>query len=539
MKKLKAVIISALALTASLIVAFAPAVSANSALTYWKGVNASGAMVTDENCPVVVNSEKIVFDIGEFPESYYEEGESLKDYDAGVTATYLFENPSNYAVDMTLAFPFGTVPSYAYGAIEGEDKYTVTVNGEEVEKKTRYTLSDGDNWSGDFVTATSVSKLQDDYGTFGKIDKDSNIIRYVLSTDSRYDEFFFEIAVYSGNVAGLYMRNLNYFRHDGNGRFYGTWVKSGEKIEFYVVCNGLEPVYSYGLRQEYGGDREDVAVAVMKREEKTLREYADETFPFEESESARIDWFNIVAEALNKDISRCIYSKDAFVSDKVLCWYEYDLHFEAGEKLENSVSAPLYPAIDEGYEPPVYTYDYLLSPAQGWAEFGTLDIEVNTPYYMLNTGLFGFSKTENGYAASFSSLPGGELQFRLSTSENPQKDVNYGYYVVILSLFVLPLTGAAAVITVIVAAVKRCGRLKSGEDKHAKARKITVLVSIAVCLAVSAVTATATIVVCAGVLSSKAAVNAVVFGLAEAFDVAAGAICAVAFLRKKKDGDIS
>ena len=162
MKKLKAVIISALALTATLIVAFAPAVSANSALTYWKGVNASGAMVTDENCPVVVNSEKIVFDIGEFPESYYEEGESLKDYDARITATYLFENPANYAVDMTLAFPFGTVPSYAYGAIEGEDKYTVTVNGEEVEKKTRYTLSDGDNWSGDFVTATSVSKLQDD-----------------------------------------------------------------------------------------------------------------------------------------------------------------------------------------------------------------------------------------------------------------------------------------------------------------------------------------------------------------------------------------
>lgn len=546
MKKLKAVIISALTLTATLILAFAPAVSANSALTHWKGVNAAGAMVTDKNCPVVVNSEKIVFDIGEFPESYYEEGDSLQNYDAKVTATYSFENPADYAVDMTLAFPFGTVPSYAYGAVEGEGKYSVRVNGEEVEKKTRYTLSDGDNWSGDFVTATAVDKLKDDCGIFGKINKDSKIVRYEVRATSHYESFYFEIAVQSENVAGIYMRELNYYQLSGDKRIYGTWTKSGKNIEFYVVYNGEEPAYTYGIKEDYDDDREDVVVEVREREEKTLREYTDGTLPFEDSETARTDWFNIVAEALNNDtMSRCLYNKDAFVSDNVLCWYEYELHFDAGEKLENTISAPLYPAIDMGYEPAVYTYDYLLSPAKAWAEFGALDIEINTPYYMLKAEENGFSKTEDGYAASFSSLPEGELQFVLSTSENPKKDsINYDYLIVLLAMFILPLLGAASVASIIITAAIKCRRLKKGEDTHAKERKKTVLISVAVSLAVCAVAAAGAIVVVSNMLLYTAA-NATVFGLAAVLEVAAGAICSAAFLRymkteeKPEDGSIS
>ena len=45
---------------------------ANSAISIWDGVNATGAIVTDEDCPLVVEHELLTFDIAEFPQSHYE-----------------------------------------------------------------------------------------------------------------------------------------------------------------------------------------------------------------------------------------------------------------------------------------------------------------------------------------------------------------------------------------------------------------------------------------------------------------------------------
>ena len=77
-------------------------------------------------------------------------------------------------------------------------------------------------------------------------------------------------------------------------------------------------------------------------------------------------------------------------------WYEYTLTLEPGQTLTNTVIAPLYPAIDAGYTPSIYTYTYLLSPAKTWAQFGELKIVVNTPYYMTENNQGSFLRTEKG-----------------------------------------------------------------------------------------------------------------------------------------------
>ena len=76
----------------------------------------------------------------------------------------------------------------------------------------------------------------------------------------------------------------------------------------------------------------------------------------------------------------------------------------------------------------------LLSPAKTWKSFGNLEIEINTPYYISDCSIDGFTKTENGYTAKYEGLPDGELTFNLSTSENPQKSIppyNYIGWVII------------------------------------------------------------------------------------------------------------
>jgi hypothetical protein len=71
--------------------------------------------------------------------------------------------------------------------------------------------------------------------------------------------------------------------------------------------------------------------------------------------------------------------------------------------------------------PYIYTYRYLLSPAKGWAEFGPLDIEIKTPFYMTQCNLEGFEKNEEGYALHLDGLPDKELEFVLSEKQNPRK----------------------------------------------------------------------------------------------------------------------
>ena len=128
-------------------------VSANSAQSDWEGTRANGAVVKAGECPLIVEQELLTFDIPEFPETHYQSREEFLAYNGNVSAEYTFYNPEDYSVTATLVFPFGKVPEYGfqydtatlqpvYGA--DTEKYGVTVNGEEVEKRLRHTYAADD-----------------------------------------------------------------------------------------------------------------------------------------------------------------------------------------------------------------------------------------------------------------------------------------------------------------------------------------------------------------------------------------------------------
>ena len=75
---------------------------ANSAQRHWRGTDSTGAVVTGEDCPIVVDKELLTFDVQEFPEQYYPDTDSFLAYTGKVTAEYIFRNPANYAVTATL-----------------------------------------------------------------------------------------------------------------------------------------------------------------------------------------------------------------------------------------------------------------------------------------------------------------------------------------------------------------------------------------------------------------------------------------------------
>ncbi len=129
--------------------AYAKDVFANSAQSWFHGVNATGMLLTDKESPVVVEHETLRFDIQSFPEAHGPE----EIYDATVTAEYTLYNPSEYTITANLLFPFGNKPEYstkiydkendAYFDVDDTQQYEITVNDKVIEKKVRHTYSQG------------------------------------------------------------------------------------------------------------------------------------------------------------------------------------------------------------------------------------------------------------------------------------------------------------------------------------------------------------------------------------------------------------
>ena len=184
-----------------------------------------------------------------------------------------------------------------------------------------------------------------------------------------------------------------------------------------------------------------------------LRDY-DETSGILESDwyNAQVELLRLSSETWGNGLTQ-IEERDF----SLMRWYEYTLTLAP---LKNAVTAPLYPAIYAGYTPSLYSYTYLLSPAKTWAQFGELEVVVKTPYYMTESGIDGFTKTDGGYALTLPGLPESELTFTLSESEKPQPPKWS-------SLYIMP-TEFIIVLTAVLAAVGAAVFLLNRRKKRTK-----------------------------------------------------------------------
>ena len=79
---------------------------------------------------------------------------------------------------------------------------------------------------------------------------------------------------------------------------------------------------------------------------------------------------------------------------------------------------------------------------------------VNTPYYMTESGVDGFTKTDGGYALTLPGLPEGELTFTLSESEKPQPP-KWSFPYLMPTEFIIVLTAVLAAVGVAVFLLNR------------------------------------------------------------------------------------
>lgn len=385
--------------------------SANSAPSNWHGTDASGAMVFDADCPITVESELLTFDIPDFPSNYGNNNE----YSANVTAQYTFYNPANYTVKARLAFPFGTSPNYKKPA-DDASRRDITVNGSAVEKTVRHTLR-----SYSFNLDNDLPRIADKYRNDRFYHPDLPVKKYtveIIDYDKSYKHagIGFDFSFY-GNYRVV--MSYNSYRSISNGHRLGVHIGSDKYITFYILGEQVLPKYRF---YEDGGCETGEEIRgeakIVSTEEMTFEELVFEAYP-EDSAILKADWYNAVIDNLNKNYSNTIGLSAFNVNYSLMRWYEYEITLAPKERIVNTVTAPIYPDIDGNYDPAVYEYTYLLSPAKAWADFGTLEIVINTPFYLLNDERF--EKTDKGYNLSLDGLPDGELVFTLSSSKKPKK----------------------------------------------------------------------------------------------------------------------
>lgn len=416
---------------------------ANSAQVHWQGVNATGAIIADGNSPIIVEKELLTFDIAQFPQNYYSNIAEYLSYTGRVTAEYTFYNPSDYTVTAKLMFPFGAQPTYAsnYDYETGNridhadtEKYDVTVNGETIEKNLRYTLSE---WGAQFELTKDLALLHDGFVEDGFYSPDMPVTVYLYKV-SGVDTQKYPAATVAFDISeDDYPNSRIYFQEQSGSHFSNRTntqrmsidAENDQKIVLWVIGEPLDAPLEWKFYQNGGvEDREQIDGTVVHYETETMtfKDFAMQGWFEEHTTVSESDWYNAIVafikDAETSSFGSMLYLWNPYVinSPTLMRWYEYEITLAPGERIVNTVTAPIYPSIDSSYKPSVYEYTYLLSPAKTWAKFGEIEIVINTPYFATEFNLDGLERTENGYTLTQNGLPTGELIFSLSESEAPQ-----------------------------------------------------------------------------------------------------------------------
>lgn len=433
MKEVKRKVITVIFTVLLLSAVFVQSTHANSAQRHWSGTDSSGALVKDKSCPLAVDKELLTFDVQELPKNYYSGAEDFLAYTGRVTAEYTFCNPADYAVTATLVFPFGNLPLYGeylydsptdkYTAASDTEKYGVKVNGKPIDVAVRHTLKTRDT---SFSLNEDMPRLVDGYTSDSFFHPHLPVWVQQYSVEGIDPENQVATAAFvlreDPTKTRVLWKEKSGMATLKDGLRMSDWVKNGDALTAYIFGeppkNGIKwEIYENGACEK----KADGKVTLKDSEQMTFRDFVFKEYD-KSSGISESDWYNAQVAFLNAGSKDWTYGgiyteKSAFF---LMRWYEYTLTLEPGQTLTNTVTAPLYPAIDAGYTPSIYTYTYLLSPAKTWAQFGELKIVVNTPYYMTENNQGSFSKTGNGYELTLPGLPEKELSFTLSESEHPR-----------------------------------------------------------------------------------------------------------------------
>lgn len=432
---------------------------ANSAQRYFEGIDSTGALVTMENCPIVVDKEDLDFYV-----EYTDDAPSRDDvYYAArfgyVTATYTFRNPSENTINMDVVFPYGYAPKNDKIV---EKECSVKVDGEDVAWKKRYTLKEYYR----FNAVDDMQLIKDGFDQDEYFYTDKKVYKYVYSVNDNVNGRKLEFQFASSSDRKIV---TDYYSYSGSSTLYVDTVGKQE-LTFYVIGEDLDlaACEETVINEQKGGH-----LTLVSRTEQTFGDELAFINRPKDSDISDVDWYNALSSKFDYVRNVTVFSPQYLTvlgidgyngGYELFRWCQYTLSIAPGQSVVNAVTVPLFPSVDVHYDPDVYEFTYYLSPATTWAGFKDLTVNIHTNGYVLKYQDKGFEKVDGKYTYHTDTLPSGELTFKVCKEEKPTTQYGGVISSVIMVLakvigfgVLLPVSIALIVIViiVIVKAVKR------------------------------------------------------------------------------------
>lgn len=421
--------------------------SANSGAPWEMGVTAEGVYSVHEDSVLEVKSELLTFNITALPD----ELDDGQEYDARVTAEYTFYNPTAEYVTTQMAFPFASNPYYERELTEAEIT-PVCIDGSPADYQIRHTYSQYTDFETD-VRKILDGVIEDDFYS-----ADLPVTVYTITLEYEVGRGMSDYAALrldSLPATGDGTRLVGPFGGSGSSATVWNVMTSGDSVDVYVLGDDV-PVDEWGWIASSYSDRagEHVVIdadIIFKSSSTTLGELIFSGYD-EEYGISRTDWYNAAVGNLSDDKIAGSSHDIILVPYLFTSWYVYETSVAPNSSFTNSVTALLYPTIHFNYKPYIYEYVYYLSPAKSWADFGELEIVINTPYYIQDSYTSDnvtLESVSGGYRTEISGLPEGELTFALCSVSQPER-TGYGgsgfFAVLVVVLVAVAVIGIAIIV---------------------------------------------------------------------------------------------
>lgn len=414
-KVIKLIVVSLLVF--SCVVAFA-----NSGPVYMTGRPSTGLLAVDKNSPIEVKKENLTFDFSGEEEHYAPIGI--------VTAEYEMVNPNAENLSVQMAFPYvGNIASASNDSIkiiaDNEELLYKVYLGEIVKSSNSINNSEetDENY---FDFDEIVGTITDDIYLAQNFTGDEIGKLYTIEVTPETDEGveIFVDLIFDNNKTNVFTTGFRGLNRVGEKTIIHGWSREpntlyiyilGEDIDFsiegYIDGNRNEKTDAY--KYEISETKEDVKTYLLQ----TIRNNSYVSY----DNISDIQLYNLFAKVMDEQFSNNL----GYCSDDELLSYGnsyrmitlvYTVNFPKNTEKTVSVSYETSGTMDRRKtKEPIYTYDYILNPAENWNDFKNLNIKIIPPEkspYVVESSI-ELNKEDHIYTASIESLPEGDFTFTL------------------------------------------------------------------------------------------------------------------------------
>jgi len=434
-KKLTFVIL----LTAMMVV-FSTPVFGNSGPVFWQGYPSSDVMSIEENSPIIVGNENLVFDFSDTNGFSY----SLS---GKVTAAYEMLNPTQETRSVQMAFPF-------VGKLDNllAKEIAITADGRELP----YDIYIGDvvnshgspfqkEGEASFDFASIIDTITDDTykaENFSENEKGQQYIIEVKPTTAQRINFAVNFS-FDPEKTKVLTTGFNRYEGDGVNTRVAAWCNEPRTLEIFVLGEDIDfeiNGFTDGALEEKT-DLFNYEILDQKVELKRyLLDYIDKNSYTQNGNSIlnkqiydnqiyKKQLYNLYAKSLDQAFTRNrSYSAEFDLTEKEnyerILTLVYTVEFPPNSTKEVSVSYKTAGTMDNTQTAePLYTFDYILNPAKNWSDFQNLNIRIITPQqapYIVasNIELAREDKEANNvYTSSLPTLPDEDFSFTIYSAE--------------------------------------------------------------------------------------------------------------------------